>query len=210
MKKHQLLLVAALLSGAAACSNAPSGAGGAQGAYQRGIAALEKGLPREARIEFLNAIKANPDDGKIRLAQARTYLLLGDGVAAEAEIARARALKVPLAETHHLMAEAYLLQKRPEDATNEAAKAPPAFAASAARLRGRAFMSLGDAAQAGAAFEQAIAAGANDSLVWTDVARFRRGTSDVAGAIAAADKAVQLDARNTDALSLRGELTRTQ
>jgi putative PEP-CTERM system TPR-repeat lipoprotein len=210
MKKHQLLLLAALLGGTAACSNAPSGAGGAQGAYGRGVAALAKGQPREARIEFLNAIKANPNDGRIRLAQARTYLLLADGVAAEAEIARARALKVPVAETHHLMAEAYLLQKRTQEATAEAAKAPPAYAAYAARIRGRAFMALGDAAQAGAAFEQAVAAGPNDSLVWTDVARFRRGTSDIAGAVAAADKAVQLDARNTDALSLRGELTRTQ
>ncbi|HEY0043737.1 MAG TPA: hypothetical protein VGB62_04225, partial [Allosphingosinicella sp.] len=78
MKKHQLLLSAILLSAAAACSNG-SPEGGAQGAYQRGIAALEKGQPREARIEFLNAIKANPEDGKIRLAQARTYLLLADG-----------------------------------------------------------------------------------------------------------------------------------
>ncbi|HEY7811550.1 MAG TPA: tetratricopeptide repeat protein [Allosphingosinicella sp.] len=210
MKKHQLLLSAVLLSLAAGCSNAPSGPGGADGAYQRGVAALAKGQPREARIEFLNAIKANPNDGKIRLAQARTYLLLGDGVAAEAEITRARALKVPLAETHHLMAEALLLQKRPEEAIAEAAKAPPAFAAQAARMRGRGYMALGDAAKAGVAFGEALAAGANDSLVWTDVARFRRGTSDIAGAVAAADKAVQLDARNVDALSLRGELTRTQ
>jgi tetratricopeptide (TPR) repeat protein len=210
MKKHQLLFAAALLAGTAACSNAPSGAGGAQGAYQRGIAALEKNLPAEARIEFMNAIKANPNDGRVRIAQARTYLLLGDGVAAEAELARARQLNVPLAETHHLMAHALLLQNRADDALAEAAKAPPAHAAYAARMRGRAQMVLANAAGAGAAFDEAIAAGGNDSAVWTDVARFRRGTSDIGGAVAAADKAVQLDPRNIDALTLRGELTRSQ
>jgi tetratricopeptide (TPR) repeat protein len=210
MKKHQLLFAAALLSAAAACSNAPAGAGGAQGAYQRGLAALDKGQVQEARIEFLNAIKANPDDGRIRLAQARTYLLLNDGVAAEAEIARARALRVPLAETHHLMANAFVLQKRFDEAIAEAAKAPPAHAAYAARMRGRAQMALGNGGAAGSAFDEALAAGPNDTDVWTDLGRFRRGTSDLAGALAAADKAVQLDPRNIEALSLRGELTRTQ
>ena len=210
MKTHQLLLAAAMLAGTAACSNAPAGAGGAQGAYQRGVSALDRNLPAEARIEFLNAIKADPNDGKVRIAQARTYLLLGDGVAAEAELARARQLNVPLADTHHLMAHALLLQNRAQDALAEAAKAPPAHAAYAARMRGRAYMVLADAGRAGAAFEEAIAAGGNDSGVWTDVARFRRGTSDIAGAVAAADKAVQLDPRNVDALSLRGELTRSQ
>jgi tetratricopeptide (TPR) repeat protein len=117
---------------------------------------------------------------------------------------------VPEAETHHLMAHAFLLQNRAEAAIAEAAKAPSAHLAYAARIRGRAHMSLGDAAQAGAAFDEATAAGPNDSLVWSDVARYRRGTSDVAGAAAAADKAVQLDARNIEALTLRGELTRTQ
>jgi tetratricopeptide (TPR) repeat protein len=210
MKKHQLLLATAFLLGTAACSNAPAGGGSAEDAYGRGAAALAKGHPREARIEFLNAIKASPQDGRIRIAQARTYLLLGDGVAAEAELQRARGLSVPEAETHHLMAHAYLLQNRTEAAIAEAAKAPPAHLAYAARVRGRAHMALGDAAQANSAFDEAMAAGPNDSLVWSDVARYRRGTSDVAGAVAAADKAVQLDARNIEALTLRGELTRSQ
>ena len=208
MKKHQLLLTAALLFGAAACSNAP--AGSAEDMYKRGLAALEQGQPRTARIEFLNAIKADPNSGKVRMAQAGTYLLLGDGVAAEAEIARARSLRVPLADTHHLMAHALLLQNRLDDAVAEAAKAPPAHAAYAARIRGKALLAKLDPAGAGAAFDQAIAAGPNDSLVWTDVARYRRATSDLAGAVVAADKAVQLDPKNIEALALRGELTRSQ
>jgi tetratricopeptide (TPR) repeat protein len=210
MKTHNLLLLSVLLAGTAACSNAPAGPEGAKGAYARGLAALDKGLPGEARIELLNAIKAAPEDGRIRVAQARTYLMMGDGVAAQAELDRARTLRVPAADTHHLMAHALLLQNRPQDAVDEAAKAPPAHHAYAARMRGRALMVLGNNAEAGAAFDKAVAAGEKDSAVWADVARFRRATGNVAGAIGAADRAVQLNPKNVEALSLRGEITRSQ
>ena len=210
MTKHHLLLAAALLAGTAACSNATAGGGSAEDAYKRGLAALEEGQPRTARVEFLNAIKAKPDDAQIRLAQARTYLELGDGVAAEAELRRARALGMAEAETAHLMAHSLLLQTRNEDAAAEAAKAAPKHAAHAQRILGRAHMALKDNEKADAAFAAAVAAGPEDSKVWTDVARFRRATVDTAGAIAAADRAVKLDPKNVEALTLRGELTRTQ
>ena len=208
MKKHQLLITAALLLGAAACSNAPSSS--PEGAYERGVAALAEGQPRVARIEFMNAIKANPDDAKLRLVQARTYLQLNDGVAAEAEIGRARALRTPVAETAHLLAHALLLQGKPEAAIEEANKAAPAHLAYAARMRGRAYMALNDQPKAAAAFNQALAATPKDSQLWTDILRFRRATGELGGAIEAADRAVTLDPRNIDALQLRGELTRSQ
>ena len=46
--------------------------------------------------------------------------------------------------------------------------------------------------------------------VWTDVARFRRTSGELGGAIAAADKAVGANPRNVEAIILRGELTRSQ
>ncbi|MET1111836.1 MAG: hypothetical protein ABWX67_09965, partial [Allosphingosinicella sp.] len=120
-------LTALLLLGAAACSNAgPESAGEA---YRRGLEALAQGQPRTARIELLNAIKAEPDNKSFRLAQARTYLLLGDGGAAEAELKRANALGIPEAETGHLMAHALLLQGQAGRAAAEARKAGPAHAA---------------------------------------------------------------------------------
>ena len=97
-------LIALLLLGAAACSNA--GPESADQAYRRGLQALAQGEPRTARIEFLNAIKAEPDNKILRMAQARTYLLLGDGGSAEAELKRANALGIPESETGHLMAHA--------------------------------------------------------------------------------------------------------
>lgn len=208
MTKHQHLLACALLLGTAACSNASGGS--AAGAYERGVAALEAGQPRTARVEFMNALQADPTNGKARLMQARTYLALGDGTAAESELLRARESGIPVEETRHLMAHALLLLGQPERAVEEAAAAPPRHAADAARIRGRALMALGRGGEAAEAFNSAIAAAPDSSDVWTDVGRFRRANGDLAGALEAADKAVAADPRDTAALVLRGELTRSQ
>jgi cellulose synthase operon protein C len=197
-----LFLALALL--VAACS------GGAGTAYERGMAAFGEGDMRTARVEFLNALQADPDDGPARVMQARVHLALGDGVAAESEIMRARQAGVPAAETAHLLAHAKLLRGDSRAALAEAAGAAPAHEAYAARMRGRAWMALGDGGQARAAFDRALAVAPNDSDVWTDVGRFRRAGGDVAGAIEAADRAVAANARNAEALTLRGELTRIQ
>jgi tetratricopeptide (TPR) repeat protein len=201
-------LTALLLLAAAACSNA--GPESAEGAYKRGLQALAQGEPRTARIEFLNAIKAEPDNKVLRLAQARTYLLLGDGASAEAELKRAKALGVAESDTAHLMAHALLLQGQAERAAAEARKAGPVHAAYADRMLGRANQLMGKMEEAAAAFDRALAAAPDDGALWTDIADFRRVTGETRGAIEAADRAVALSPRNVDALRLRGELTRSQ
>ena len=203
------ILLPILLCGVAACSNA-SGEGGAEGARARAVAALEQGQPRTARVELLNAIKAAPSDGALRILQARVYLALGDGVAAAAEIDRARALGVAAGETSHLLAHAFLLQNEPERAIKEAEAALPRHAGYAARIRGQALVRLGDVAGAAAAFDAAVAAAPGDNAAWIEIARLRRSSGDLAGAIAAADKALKLAPNDVDAISLRGELTRGQ
>jgi tetratricopeptide (TPR) repeat protein len=199
--------LALLLLGAAACSNR---AETPQDAYRRGLEALAQGQPRTARIELLNAIKADPDNKAFRIAQARAYLLLGEGDAAQDELERAKALGVPEAETAHLMAHALLLQGQTDRAVAVALKAAPAHAAYANRMLGRAYVALGRPEDAAQAFDRALAAAPGDAASWADIGRFRRDSGEVAGAIAAADRAVALDARNVEALILRGELTRSQ
>jgi tetratricopeptide (TPR) repeat protein len=201
-------LIALLLLGAAACSN--SSPESADQAYRRGLQALAQGDPRTARIEFLNAIKARPDDKAMRMAQARTYLLLGDGGSAEAELKRANALGVPESETGHLMAHALLLQGQAERAAAEARKAGPAHAAYAHRMLGRAYQLMGRLEDAASAFDRALASAPEDGALWTDIGDFRRASGDTAAAIEAADRAVALAPRHVEALRLRGELTRDQ
>lgn len=203
------LLAPALLLAVAGCANAP-GRNSADESYRRGAAALRQGQPRTARIELLNAIAAAPNNGRIRLVQAEAYLRLGDGVAAEAELRRARALGIPAAELHHLLAHAYLLEHQPDRAAAEAAQAAAAHAAYAGRIRGLAAMDLGDVPQAVEAFNSALWAAPKDSAIWTAIARLRRSTGELAGAIEAADRAVAFDPRNVEALEQRGELTRSQ
>ena len=203
------LLVPALLLAAAGCANAP-GQSSAEDSYRRGVAALRDGQPRTARILLLNAIAAAPNDGRIRLAQAEAYLRLGDGVAAEAELRRARSIGVPPDQLHHLLAHAYLLEHQTGRAAAEAALAPQRFAAYAGRIRGLAAMDMGDVPQAAEAFNTALWAAPKDGAVWTAIARFRRSTGELAGAIEAADRAVAYDPKNAEALELRGELTRSQ
>jgi putative PEP-CTERM system TPR-repeat lipoprotein len=207
MTKHQHLLAVALLLGTAACGN---GEADPKQAYGRGLAALEQGQPRTARIEFLNAIKAEPDNARLRVAQARTYLELNDGVAAEAELNRARQLGTPVAETRHLMAHAYLLQGRNQQAVQEAAGAPAQHAAHAARIAGQAQMKLGDLAAASDSFDRAAKIAPKDAAVWVDIAGFRRSIGNMAGAIEATDAALKLKPNDIDAVVLRGELTRGQ
>jgi tetratricopeptide (TPR) repeat protein len=207
--KHKRLLVLAVLLAVAGCANVP-GQRNAQDSYRRGLEALRQGQPRTARIELLNAIAAAPNDGPIRIAAAETDLALGDGIAAEAELRRALALGIGAEPVHHLMAHAFLLERRPDDAIAEAAQAPQAFTGYAERIRGLAAMDLGDNAQAAAAFNAAVAAAPKDGSVWTAVARFRRATGELAGAIEAADKAVAEDPNDEEALELHGELTRSQ
>lgn len=199
----------ALLLWLAACSNA-AGQPSAEGAYARGVAALNSGQPRTARVEFLNAIKARPNDRRIRLLQAETYLALADGVAAQAEIERTRQLGAGRAETGHLMAHALLLQGENKTALDEAAAAGPAHAGYAARIAGEALAALGDNQRAAARFETAATVAPQDHRVWIALARFRRSNGDLAGALAHASKAAALKPRDVEALVLRGELTRSQ
>jgi tetratricopeptide (TPR) repeat protein len=193
-----------LLLLAAACANASGSP------YDRGMAAFERGDMRTARVEFLNALQVNPDDRAARVMEARVQLALGDGAAAESEILRARQSGVTAEETHHLLAHARLLQGDAQGALNEAAAVPSQHEAYAARIRGQAQMALGDNADAEAEFARAVRLAPRDSAVWTDVARFRRGTGDIAGALQAIDRAVAAGPRNVEALVLRGELTRGQ
>lgn len=209
MTRNRKILAALLLAATAACSGA-SATASPEESYRKGIAALERGEARTARVELMNALQGNPGDTRARLAQARTYLLLGDGVAAESEVRRASDAGVPAAQTRHLLAHALLLQGDGRRAIAESEGVAGEHAAYAARVRGRAYMSLDDGARAAEEFARAAAAGPRDTRVWTDIAHFRRWTGDLAAAVEAADRAVALDPRNAEALTLRGELTRSQ
>ncbi|PZU57824.1 MAG: hypothetical protein DI547_12230 [Sphingobium sp.] len=185
---------------------------GARPAMTRGLAALDRGDARTARIELMNALKADPDWADARIAQARALLELGDGVGAQADIERARALGSPPGRTRHLMAHAYLLQGNEDGAVREAEAADvlPAQQAYALRIAARARQAMGDSGTAGRDLSAALTLAPRDGATWVDIARYRLASGDRGGALVAADNAVRLAPRSADAMLLRANMVRDQ
>lgn len=181
-------------------------------AYERGIAALDKGDARTARVELLNAVRAEPRSASVRLAQARALIELGDGAGAQEAVERARTLGALLPATRALMAQALLLRGENSAALIEADAndIAPEDAARAAHMAGRAHMAKGDVQAAGAALERALTLSPKDAELWVDIGRYRLALGDEAGAIIAADHAVALAPGSMKTLTFRGEMARSQ
>lgn len=171
-----------------------------------------RGDNRAARIELMNAIKAAPRLPAARLAQARVFLALFDATGAKAELTRAIELGAERVTVRAAMAEALLLQGKADAALAWLGEGPvPAGDAGyAARTLGRTQLALGNMEAARAAFDRALQFAPDDSMLWTDIARFRIASGDQAGGVDAADHAVKLNGSNVRALQLRGELVRSQ
>ncbi|MEJ7933586.1 tetratricopeptide repeat protein [Sphingobium sp. AN558] len=215
MKRSRLFLLAGLAIMALACAllwQRHLGETSGSAALARGVGALRKGDARTARVELMNAIKADPKSVRARTTQAEALIDLGDGAGAQAAIDRARQLGGSAAATRHLMAQALLLQGDNDGALREAGAkdVPPGQAALVARVTGRARLARGETAAAAVAFERALKLAPADPENWVDIGRYRIAIGDQSGAIVAADRAVTLAPGNDKALTLRAELTRSQ
>ncbi|MES2445223.1 MAG: tetratricopeptide repeat protein [Pseudomonadota bacterium] len=182
----------------------------ARASVQKGAALLAEDNVTAARAAALAAVRSDPNSGEAHLLLARTQLRLGDGVGADAELKRANDGGIDPKLTHHLRAQALVLEGEPEKALAEADKTDPEFRADGLRMRARALAGLGRFGDAQAALAQAVQAAPGDARVWTDLGRLRFVSGNIAGAIEASQRAVQLDGGDIDALVLRGELVRTQ
>ena len=167
---------------------------------------------RSARIELMNAIKADPDWIDPRIAQAEVLLSLGDGIGAEAELDRAVQLGEDPANVRHLYGHAYVLQGEGQKAREQlsANDIPMKYQGYAARMIGKLALRMEDPQLASTAFNRAMELDGKNPDLWVDIARFRANTGDQAGATNAVDTAVKLDPKNIRALQYRGELLRFQ
>jgi tetratricopeptide (TPR) repeat protein len=206
---RRFLILAALL----ALAGAPAAAGPRQDAragLARALVALKKDDPRTARVELMNAIKADPSLAEARIVQARVLLMLGNGRGAQDELDRAAQLGAPLGPMRHLRAHAALLNGDPEAALREAAApdADPKERLFRTRIAGQALQKLERFSEAAHAFDRALALAPNDSALWADIARFNVATGNMAVAQQAADRALSLAPGSVDALTLKGVLAR--
>lgn len=184
----------------------------ARQAVVAGVKQLYAGKPQAARVELLNAIKADGDWGLARALQGRIYIQLGDGVAAESELRRAVELGVPEPQIQHLFLGAWLLQKNYDGVLNapELSGITPVSAGYTARIRANAAMARGDIPLAAKNFDRAIMLAPNSAQLWTDIGNFRLLGGNVGGAIEAAVRAINLNPRNIDTMMLMGKLVRDQ
>lgn len=184
----------------------------ARSAMGAGAQRFFAGDSRAARIELLNAIKADPDWALPHALQGRIYLALNNGAAAEAELRRAVSGGMAAASVTHLLAHAYLLQGDPVRARDMASKPVASLTAQAYALRigARAAIALGEEDDAASNLDAALALAPQSSLLWSDIARFRMLTGNMGGAVEAAQRASLLNPVNVEALILTGQLVRGQ
>lgn len=184
----------------------------ARAAFAKAQEYRSKGDVRSARIELMNATKADPEWIDARILQAEILLKLFDGIGAQAELERAFELGINPSEVRHLYGHAFQLQGKWDKANEQlfAVDIPEEHEAYAARIAGRIALQTGDDTLAMRMFNRAIALDPKDADLWVDIARFRAGSGDQAGAIAAVDEAVALEPNNIRALQHRGELLRFQ
>ncbi len=182
----------------------------ARGALVDSLATLRAGNYSAARTNAQAAIGADPRLAIAHAVLARAYLELGDGLAAEAELARARDMGLPADRLHQLQAHARLLQGDADGAIAETAKAPPRYAGYAVRIRARAFAVQGKTAAAQTALRALLETNPDDAAAWTDLGRVRLNAGDVGGATQAAARAAALAPGEPAALTLQGEVVRSR
>ncbi len=187
-------------------------AGASRDAMAQGLRSLGAGDVSTARVEMMNAIKENPQDGLARAVQGSILIALNDGATAQVHLERALALGIAPERISHLLAHAAFLQGNYTQALEraDAARISPPFAAYAARVRARTRIAQGNLEAAGQEFDVAFAINPKSSILWSDIGRFRLFSGNLSTAIDAASESVRLDPRNIEGLILTGELMRSQ
>lgn len=206
VKAVLLLLVVALIAGLALGARAWFA-----DPLARGRAALAEGNFRAARVDLMTAVAAQPNDVSLRLDLAHAYNSLRRGVEAERQLQRAAELGASPAVIGASLAEAQLLQGRPQNALDTlAAGYLRRDAARAMRIAGEAHYRLGAFDRARFAFSESVRLAPDSVENWVAVARYRLAEQDMLGADEAATQAWRRAPRSAAALAIKADVVRTR
>lgn len=167
---------------------------------------------RDAKAQLKKAVAEDQSWPEARIALADVSLSLFDAVTAKNELLAAKKLNAAPAKVDHLLGKAHWLLGE-YDAAKEALSNPDIAEQDypdAQRILGRVLIETGDVDGSRAAFDRALEKSPENSMIWTDIARFRYILGDQKAAIEAADYAVELDGDNIRALEFRGRMVRSQ
>lgn len=169
-----------------------------------------KGDNKAAVIQLKNAITKNPEDAEVRFALGELYVKINDPVSAEKELRKARELGVPAARITPPLTTALVAQQQFRKAIDESAQESHNGNAGVLSARGEAFLALGEADKAKAAFDAALAAKPGDAVAMIGLARYALSKSDLAGAQMLIDEAIAKNPASTDALMFKAGLYRVR
>jgi putative PEP-CTERM system TPR-repeat lipoprotein len=162
-----------------------------------------------AAIEFKNAVRAAPNDGEARYLLGSSLQRAGDLGGAEIELQKAAAAGYAPERVRPALARTLIMRGAFDKALAEADDEAITDAAAKAELqalRGEALLGLGRVDEASAAFKQALGVHAVDETAQLGLARVAAARSDLAGAQAAVDGALQRAPTSLAALLLKADL----
>lgn len=161
---------------------------------------------RAAQVDLAAVLAASPADPAMLELHARNALAMGDGIAANASLAKLPEGRRPK-DFALLQAESALLRELPDDALGVLGADP---SAAAQRLRALALLAKDDREGAAKAFAAGLANGKNDARLLADYARFSLMNGDVKQARDLADRAVTAGPGSIDALLSDAEVSTAQ
>lgn len=161
-----------------------------------------------AALAFASPIGAGPDAVQSALATAAAAAERGDGIAAEAALQKAMDAGAARGQVAARMGQALLLQGDLRKAREWLAPGQFSQQDSALgwRMTGLMLRQEGRLAEAGQAYDRALAVQPDDALLWVDIARLRYVGGEHVPAIQAAERALALAPDNPRAIELRAQL----
>ncbi len=178
------------------------------GAFQKAEKLFANGDFSAANVELMNAATTQPQAAGLHVLRARVFLKLGDGVAAEGQVAQARDLGADAKILATLATEAALLQKDTVKAARLIVAANGAFESPSdeARLTAERLMLERDFGGAAAQFTAAQSISPNDGRIAIGLGHVQLLTGDYANAAASAKTAIALNPRWSAAHILAGRV----
>jgi cellulose synthase operon protein C len=167
---------------------------------------------RRAAETLKGLAAAAPKDPRIRVLQAKTYLGMQLGIAAQTAVESARQSGANRDETRPLMAEAMVQQRRFADALTEASAGStiPDQIGESARVRGLAYLGLKQYDKASNELQLAERTDPRSVTTKLDLAKLYSVQRNIAKSEASVDAALQLQPRNIRALLIKGDITRSK
>ena len=174
---------------------------------------MEEGKYRSAVIQLKNALQQDPDSAKARYLLGYVYLKAGDPASAQTELSRAIELGFDKDKAVVDLGKAYLMQGQADKVLSDidaSDKASPTVKAAVIAIKGDAYLSKHQEAQARNSFQKALKIDPDSVEGLLGSARMALMDNDSATASRLVDKAIKVDDNSVDAWQIKGEILRME